>query len=178
MNNELSWSAAREARIDRAIDRAVREMMQVDPPPGLRRRVLARLDAPERRSYFLPRSAVAVMALVLLIAASISMLRDQVEPPTPPKAPQIAIMSGVVPQPVIQAEQTSTEEGPAQVTRQQIRMPRVTNVFGNRSGEVSAATTETGKREIVAPPLTIVPLSTRPIVVERLTFPVPQKGGQ
>ena len=56
MNNEFSWNAAREARVDRAIDRAVREMMQVDPPPGLRRRVLARLnDSTERRSYLLPR---------------------------------------------------------------------------------------------------------------------------
>src|SRR6476646_9244502 len=178
MNNDLSWSAAREARIDRAIDRAVREMMQVDPPPGLRRRVLARLDAPERRNYFLPRYAVAVMALVLFIAASISMLRDRVEPPTPPNAPQIATMSGVVPLPVIRPEQTSTEETPSHVTRQQIRMPRVTNVFGNRSGEVSAATTETGKREIVARPLTIVPLSARPIVVEPLAIPAARKGGQ
>ena len=40
MSNEFSWSAAREARLDRAIDRAVRDMMQVDPRPGLRRRVL------------------------------------------------------------------------------------------------------------------------------------------
>jgi len=72
MNNEFSWSAAREARIDRAIDRAVREMMQVEPPPGLRRRVLARLnDADERREHahrraprFLELLALAEQAVV------------------------------------------------------------------------------------------------------------------
>src|SRR5258705_9267632 len=36
---------ARDARFDRAIDRAVREMLDVEPPPGLRGRVLDRIDA-------------------------------------------------------------------------------------------------------------------------------------
>ena len=180
MNNEFSWSAAREARIDRAIDRAVRDMMQVDPPPGLRRRVLARLnDSTDRRSYLLPRYAVAVMALMVLVA-SITLLRDGVEPPAPPKAP---VMATPAPAPAIEpvfptdvaAAPVSTPA--AQITREQIRMPRVTNVFGTRRNEASAATIDSGKREIVVPPLAIVPLSARPIVIEPLIVPRLTKGG-
>jgi hypothetical protein len=180
MNNEFSWSAAREARIDRAIDRAVRDMMQVDPPPGLRRRVLARLtDSTERRSYFLARYAFAALALIVLMA-SITLLTDRVEPPTPPKAPMVALPA---PAPAIelpiQWEVSPDIAIPGRITKEPIRMPRVTNVFGNRTAEVSAATTiDTGKREIVALPLTIVPLSARPIEIAPLVIPSPSKGGQ
>jgi hypothetical protein len=181
MNKEFSWSAAREARIDRAIDRAVREMMQVDPPPGLRRRVLARLnDTDQRRGFFLPRYAFAVMAVVVLIV-SFTLMPERSEPPTPPRAPVIATPA---PAPAIEpAIQTKIATAPvatpsSDITRERIRMPRVTNVFGNRPGEVSAATIDGGKREIVAPPLTIVPLSARPIVIAPLVVPSPTKGGQ
>src|SRR3954468_20995491 len=92
MNNEFSWSAAREARIDRAIDRAVREMVQIDPPPGLRRRVLSRLnESTGRAGYPSPRYVMAAIAVVFLLI-SVSLVQDRVEPPTPPKAPDIATM--------------------------------------------------------------------------------------
>jgi hypothetical protein len=171
MNNEFSWSAAREARIDRAIDRAVREMVQIDPPPGLRRRVLSRLnDSTGRRSYLSPRYAFAAMAIAVL-AIFFTVMRDRVEPPVPPKAPDIATMGrapstrwqGYVP------GQYST----APITREPIRMPRVTNVFGNRPGEVSAATIDAIPKAIAVSPLAIVPLSARPIVLPPLS-----KGGQ
>ncbi len=174
MNNEFSFSAAREARIDRAIDRAVREMMQLDPPPGLRRRVLARLNDPkERRSYFLTRYAFAAMAMVVLMM-SIMLLTNRVEPPTPPKPPMVALPA---PAPAIQA--TIHWEGPdipGRITKEPIRMPRVTNVFGTRSGDVTATTIDAGKRVIVVPPLKIVPLSARPIVITP-TIPTVAKGG-
>lgn len=56
------------ADFDKAIDRAVREMLDVEPPAGLRRRVLTRLPAAGSR---LPASgwvlgAVAAAALVIL----------------------------------------------------------------------------------------------------------------
>lgn len=179
MNNEFSLSTAREARIDRAIDRAVREMMQVDPPPGLRRRVLARLNDPkEHRSYFLVRYAFAAMALVVVMM-SLTLLTDRVTPPTPPKAPMVALPA---PAPAIeptietnvQAEAVRTPS--AAFTRERIRIPRVTNVFGTRPGEVSAATIDAGKPKIVLQPLTIVPLSARPIVIAPLVIPSPPKG--
>ena len=62
MNNDDSPFASRRepaglppSPIDLAIDRAVRKMMQVDPPAGLRRRVMARIESPPpRRSFFVP----------------------------------------------------------------------------------------------------------------------------
>src|SRR5262245_56455839 len=131
MNNEFSFSAAREARIDRAIDRAVREMMQVDPPPGLRRRVLAQLNDPkERRSYFLARYAFAALAVVVLLM-SITLLTDRVEPPTPPPAPMVALPPAAPPiEPVIHWDGPDI---PGRITKEPIRMPRVTNVFGARA---------------------------------------------
>ena len=181
MNNEFSLSAAREARIDRAIDRAVREMMHVDPPPGLRRRVLARLtDADERRGAFLlPRYAFAAMALLVLMM-SMTLMRDRIEPPMPPKAPSVAAPAGA---PAIEPPiQTDVQAAPVAtpspgVTHERIRMPRVTNVFGTRSGEVSATMIDAGKHEIVVPLLKIVPLSARPIVIEPLISPPLTKGG-
>jgi len=53
---------ASETRLDRAIDRAVRDMMHVDPRPGFRRRVLARLDPEPVQSMF---SRVAVVGAVI-----------------------------------------------------------------------------------------------------------------
>jgi len=176
MNNEFSWSAAREARIDRAIDRAVREMVQIDPPPGLRRRVLSRLDeSTVRRGYLSPRYGFAVLAIVIL-AVSFTVMRDRVEPPVPPKPPVFATMA---PAPAIRLEgYIPGQSSRPPITREPIRMPRVTNVFGNRPGEVSAATTETARRVIAAPPLTIVPLSARPIVIAPLVLPPLSNGGR
>jgi len=66
MSNDLSWNDAREARLDRAIDRAVREIMQIDPPPGLRRRVLAQLkQRPPRPRHLLLQFAVAMTVIAL-----------------------------------------------------------------------------------------------------------------
>jgi hypothetical protein len=56
--------------MDEAIDRAVREMVAIDPPAGLRRRVLARLTTPvvSRSSHFRGyMAAAAVLAMVVLV---------------------------------------------------------------------------------------------------------------
>ncbi|MFL6281331.1 MAG: hypothetical protein ACJ731_14540 [Vicinamibacterales bacterium] len=168
MNNEFSWSAAREARIDRAIDRAVREMVQIDPPPGLRRRVLSRLNgSTERRGYLWPaRYAAAAIAVATLVIV-ITMMGARVDAPSPPHAPALAMLA---PAPAIQVDPYAPPEpSRSQITRERIRMPRVTNVFGNRPGEVSAAAIDAATQNIVVPPLSIVPLSARPIVLPPLS---------
>lgn len=178
MNNEISFSAAREARIDRAIDRAVREMMQVDPPPGLRRRVLARLDEPgKRRGHLLPRFAfaTATVVVVLLSATELWYRSDAPTPPGPPKVAKMIVLTTTPPPPAIEFRGPEIPGG--RITKEPIRMPRVTNVFGTRAGEVSAATVDAGGKRIVAPPLKIVPLSARPIVIEPLIIPPLTKGG-
>src|SRR5262245_65813028 len=94
MSNQTSVN---DARLDRAIDRAVREMMQVDPAPGLRRRVLSRINAPtERRAVPALRYTFAAAALAVLVL-SISLMPGHVEPPAPPKAPPLVFAGGVPP---------------------------------------------------------------------------------
>jgi len=180
MNNEFSLNAAREARLDRAIDRAVREMMQVDPPRGLRRRVLAQLnESGKHRGHLLPRFAFAAMALaVLLLSATQFWYRT--DAPTPPKPPEMAKMLSprAIDTPTTGRELAGPDRSDKPITKERIRMPRVTNVFGNRDGEVSAATINGGTREIVAPPLRIVPLSARPVVIELLVLPTLPTGGR
>jgi hypothetical protein len=53
--------------IDVAIDRAVREMMNVDADPAFRSRVLARLDRPAAHWFSWPRAAVAAAAAAALL---------------------------------------------------------------------------------------------------------------
>jgi hypothetical protein len=189
MNNDLSWNDAREARLDRAIDRAVREMMQLDPPPGLRRRVLSRLNGPvERRAYPYLWYGLATAALSVFVV--VSLIPGPVEPPSPPKAPSLTFATDLLPvtpgpETIVVPEVNSPggRAPAAGITKEPIRMPLVTNVFGTRSGEASAATVPSNEparptRPQDLAPLTIVPLSARPIVVEPLVIPAPPKGGQ
>ena len=167
-----------DVRLDRAIDRAVRELMQVDPAPGMRRRVLSRINAPvEWRALPAMRYALAAVALVVVVM-SISLIPGHVEPPTPPKAPPLAVATTVPPVDP-EALQASTRTETAVIpgtsrglTKQPIPMPPVTNVFGGRPGGISAATVDGPGHIRVAPetlaPLTIVPLSARPLVIEPL----------
>ena len=55
--------------LDDAIDRAVRDIMGVDPRPGLRARVLRRLERPERMWMSLPQLAAAAALIVIVVAA-------------------------------------------------------------------------------------------------------------
>src|SRR4029079_15678808 len=92
MSDEFSWSAAREARSDRAIDRAVRDMMQIDPPAGLRRRVLARLSDSNRPPRRAPWAQVAfALAPGVSVVIGAPRVWYRAEQPMPPRAPALAI---------------------------------------------------------------------------------------
>ena len=60
------------ADFDKAIDRAVREMLDVEPPAGLRRRVLEQIPASGtfRWKILLPVTAAALLILALLLPRS------------------------------------------------------------------------------------------------------------
>jgi hypothetical protein len=197
MNNDSPWTGPHESRLDRAIDRAVRKMMHVDPPPGLRRRVLSRLDprAGERR-LFVPGYAWGAAALVILIVA-VMFTRDHRSAPVA-VVPQPSVVANeptplrepsAVP-PKAPATRTPPSQSPSpRMTRETIPIPRIANVFGSRTGNVSAAaesgveavwpgaeTPSSPVTPLVIPPLTPAPIETPPIVIPPLVIAAPRGG--
>jgi hypothetical protein len=61
--------------VDDTIDRAVRQMMDVDARPGFERRVMRRLARPRRRVFAWPQFAVAGAALATILIVAL-VLRD------------------------------------------------------------------------------------------------------
>jgi hypothetical protein len=200
MNNESSWGDRHDTRMDRAIDRAVREMVQVDPALGLRRRVLSRLEAPRPGSR-IPRYAWGT-AILALAAVVLMLVRDRpTEPVTPgPISVEVSSVPASTPDrttdvPTIALTPPLPRRGASPgVTREAIPMPRVANVFGPRSPAVSAAAARNSEPVRPAsedasqsspdavPPLVIAPLMPAPIeipalVIEPLAIAAP-KGGR
>jgi hypothetical protein len=61
-----------DRRLDEAIDGAAREMMRVDGPQDLRRRVMARLQQPASPRAWWPRIALASAAVVLVVGVLVT----------------------------------------------------------------------------------------------------------
>jgi hypothetical protein len=94
-----------DRHVDEAIDRAVREMMEVDPPAGLRARVMARVDQPPSRLWTWPRlMAIAAVPAALVLVVFLTRGPDSdTQPRTAAAGPQPpAPMQPVIatPQPV------------------------------------------------------------------------------
>jgi len=198
MNNDSPWTGSHKSPLDRAIDRAVRTMMHVDPAPGLRRRVLSRLDSPGAdRRLFLPGYAWGAAAIVILIAGVMFTRAHRADPgaavsqpstvaaEAPPRRENPAASTQV---PV---EQKSPSPVPSRrITREAIPIPRIANVFGARTGSVSAAAVSgveavwpgaedpsSAVAPLVITPLTPAPIETPAIVIPPLVI-APPKGGQ
>ena len=118
---------ARDARFEEAIDRAVREMLDVEPPAGLRGRVLDRIDAVStnpstnpvvsafrRNSWWI---AGPVAAAALLVLAVLVPWRHAAPPIATPAAPSMASVE--TPRIVAPAVSPKTPEPPrtASITR-------------------------------------------------------------
>jgi hypothetical protein len=180
-------------KIDQAIDRAVRRMMHVDPPPGLRRRVMTRIEAPPRRAFFLPGYAVAAAALAVLVLAVV-VTRDRRVAPPPVAAPSavVAVQTPPAVTPVVRAPDSDAPAAPAPPKgtgrrtgfhSDPIPMPRVEDIFGARTSAVTAAADPTadavwtapppagvesssaGPAPLVLPPISLIPIETHPIVI-------------
>ena len=99
-----------ENRIDAAIDHAVREILDVEPPAGLRGRVIARIDNPtavasgfSRKIFWVgaPLVGAAIVVLAVLLP------REQVQP----QAPAPITVATVQPDPTPEAESRKPEAG-------------------------------------------------------------------
>jgi hypothetical protein len=177
--------------VDRAIDRAVRQMMSADAPPGLRRRVLARIEGPAPGAALFPRLAMAAAALALVVLAVVMLrpspqpatevVRTQAEPaPATPPVPAPTPAARPI-EAARHAQVTAAAPRRPAVTSEEIRMPRITNVFGARTVRADAAAAaddvvfsqEDARPSAsdlpgVPPPISVPPITIAPLQIERL----------
>ena len=177
-----------ESRLDRAIDRAVRDMMHADPRPGFRRRVLARLERESTRASMFSPLAIATTALAVLVLAVV-VARWSIHTPTPSatqearstRFPDIDLPAPRVERanPATQPAARTSNRAPdrRRLSSEPIRMPRVTNVFAADRNTVAAASVDADTvwpapapdtqddRQIGLPPLVIPALQPPPPIV-------------
>jgi hypothetical protein len=183
----------RRPAIDAAIDRAVRDMMQIDPLPGMRHRVLGRIQ--RRASSFRVlgfhgwKLAFAAAALVAIGVAA-AVLRPTAPSPSPTALSQFP----PAPSPSSTAlSRLPTAPSPPSTAPPPSRFaPARATVFGPRRDRVSAATVDTagpgstpvdvdelaaGVPRLVVTPLRqvtdiqVAPLAIRPIAIQPLLTP-------
>jgi hypothetical protein len=198
--NESSSAGAHASPLDRAIDRAVRQMVQVDPAPGLDRRVRARLSRPVPQRSPGMRYLVFAGALAMLVLA-VGILRhgrSGAEIPVTPQAPTavqaIREPSGKTTAPAVGTPPAVNGPAPAAGSRQPrmrrpaergrdqhaevIRMPEIGSVFGTPSDAVAGATVA-GAEEVspaggAANQIEITRLSVTPLEIPPLRIaPIP-----
>jgi hypothetical protein len=137
-------------RLDAAINRAVRQMMSAEPPAGLRHRVMARIQAPAGRTWFVPQFALGTAALAAIVLAVVIMR------PGAPAAPSQGSPSAIIAEapkpldssvgappaaapPVAGASQTAERTIAQGPRRERLPVPpRMTDVFGPAPGRVRA----------------------------------------
>ncbi|HJR61726.1 MAG TPA: hypothetical protein VJ813_20130 [Vicinamibacterales bacterium] len=169
-------------RLDSAIDRAVRGMMQIDPRPGLRHRVADRLKAPTRRgSWLMPALATAALCAVALV--SIVWLRSSQTQPAL-VVPQVAVAPPAAPagRPEIARVEPLAPE-PRPVVHGRPGPSGAEAIFGPARGRVAAASITANAPLVDAPdhaewipvsipalaPITIEPIRLQPISIPPLT---------
>jgi hypothetical protein len=145
------------SRLDTAIDRAARRMMDADPRPGLRHRVLARLGSPAAATAWWPRLGLAAATMAIIAVAVVYMTSGQQRPPTQPADVVAEAPLPVLPPPALVPETPAAaaprQQDPAEQATTTGRTPRVEylpdpprvdDVFGSRpDGRVAAATVDT-----------------------------------
>ena len=172
-------------RLDRAIDRAVRGMVQVEPRPGLSRRVADRLERPVAGSFgWLPALATAATLVLLLTAFALyePAVEDQGSSPdiTASAPPAVTLPAAdPAPEPVPEPVPAPAVAVRAAAPPQRVA-PRGTaaSIFGEPTGRVSAADIGSApgaapldsgaEMELPAAPSTLVPLAPITIAPIRL----------
>jgi hypothetical protein len=168
-------------RLDEAIDRAVRGIMQVDPRPGLRNRVAERLHAPARRNWTVPAFA-AVAAMIALVVALGVLRTPETRPPAEPRVVSAPPAAPAVPPSSPQAEPApQNTSGPLPGRSERLRLRTTESIFGPRTGRISAASLASDAAADDVPeaaaelpesqllPAAIAPIS--PIVIAPITVP-------
>jgi len=157
--------------------------VQAEPRPGLRRRVIAKVNAPAKQSLWAIRFVLpaGVMAAIVLLAV---WLRP-VTPPAQAPAPQVVQQQRTAPPPQVEARAPiASAPAPAPVARRSSprRQPPVQFTFGKPTDHISATSvTEPTDRSAIPvesagasaidapmalPPIHIAPIEVKPIVIK------------
>jgi hypothetical protein len=158
-----------DAGFDRAIDEAVRELLDVEQPAGFRSRVLRRIEArslpPEGGSYkrFLWAALPIAAAAILILAVLLPRTTEQ-----PQQTPPATTTARVEPPPAATAP-TSPRVTPRTTTPQpaMVGAPRVVprSAVRPHEGMVAAALFDTAENATtdIAPLKTITPIQVAPV---------------
>jgi hypothetical protein len=186
-------------RLEEAIDRAVHDIVHREPPPGLRRRVMARLEAPRPPARFLPRLAFVAAAAVVVAGVTMAVFRTNGPDATTPPARVAAAQPAAIERPPLPPAPESAAAPPSPVSagrppaarRAPERRPivdpsQLTRIFGERQGRVGAASLPEGPRALPAgdavpvppaavglpalPDIQIAPIRIEPIPVPPITI--------
>ena len=148
-----------EREIDTAIDRAVRDLMDVDTDAAFRARVTARLQRPARRQLLRPLAAVALSAAA--IAAAFVWMRPS-SPAVPASTPVAEISGpGTAAPPPTMAGSNRGSTLPSTGPRTQARARRMTTGPIPRGAVV--ATVAEAPAGSIAPLTAIDPIDVEPI---------------
>jgi hypothetical protein len=149
-----------ENKVDRAIDRAVQTLMSAEPRPGMRGRVLARLDEAPRGTMRWPGLGFAALTMAAILVGVYVFRSDPAvtpaprqvavsEPAAPSPDPAQPTTIAPAPRPVEAAPSTAPAASPDPAARQPRPQaprteelpppPRMDDVFGPRSNRVAAA---------------------------------------
>lgn len=175
--------------LDGAIDDAVREMMQVDPRPDLRRRVTGAIGARPRRVDGVRLGLVWAASLAAVAVASVMLFRSP-EPAQPVLAPQAAEASRAMSAPPTAEPAAAAAPRTARTRAPRPRDPAPESIFGPRADRVAAASVPVGTPETSpaaaddavtldsAPvpgglpriaPIGLIPIQVAPIAIEPLS---------
>ena len=143
-----------ESTLDRAIDHAVREMMHVDPRPGLRQRVLHRLnDRPPRGAWLRVGALTTAATLVVVLFATTIERRSELQPASPGQvAVQSSAPGALPPEPPTADEKPETASPPPVETATRAE-PKPESIFGPRTDRVRGASTPNADGPIAVSPL-------------------------
>ena len=173
--------------LDGAIDEAVREIMQVDPRPGLRTRVARSINAPRQRGRGF-RFGFAAVAVAMVVLASILILRRP-DSAAPVPAPQVAETTPAAPVAPITGPQavekavTASTPPPAATPPRRRTAPTPESIFGPRRDRVAATSVPTlpatsrfadpwleftagAAARVALTPITLVPIQIVPFAIQ------------
>lgn len=146
-----------QSRFDRAIDFAVREMMQGEPRPHLRQRVLQRVQQRPKGIGWLPLSGLTAAAAMLALMFASTMDRSSEPQPVPPG--QVAVQPSATPgalppAPLAADERPEAVPAPQTPAARRSTEPAPEAIFGPRNQQVRAASTPAEKAVSAPPPAT------------------------